>query len=129
VLPRGRETVLLVEDEDAVRALSRHILQGCGYHVLEARDGIEAVRTAEEHPGPIDVLVTDVVMPRMGGRDVAAHATAARPALKVLFLSGYTDDAIMRHGVREADVAFLHKPYSPGALAAKVRAVLDHAAP
>jgi two-component system, cell cycle sensor histidine kinase and response regulator CckA len=124
-LPAGSETLLLVEDDDGVRALTRHILRGCGYTVLEAHDGIEAIRLAGEHTGRIDLVVTDVVLPRMGGREVAERLSALRPGIKVLFLSGYTDDAVVRHGILEAQVAFLQKPFTPGSLAAKVREVLD----
>jgi PAS domain S-box-containing protein len=125
VPPRGEETVLLAEDEDAVRALVRHVLQGCGYTVLEGRDGAEALRVARRHQGPIALLVTDVVMPRLSGREVAERLTAMYPGLKVLFLSGYTDDAVMRHGIQEAEVHFLQKPFSPAALVRKVREVLE----
>ena len=124
-LPRGTETILLVEDEDAVRALARHVLTSCGYVVLEAADGREAVRLAEQHHGRIDLVVSDVVMPYLGGRQLVERLAAVRPGLKVLFLSGYTDDAVVRHGVREAEYAFLQKPFSPTALAQKVRDVLD----
>jgi PAS domain S-box-containing protein len=124
-MPRGGETVLLVEDEDGVRSLTRHILKGCGYAILEARDGVEALRVAEQHPGRIDLLVTDVVLPRMGGRAVAERLATLHPGVKVLFVSGYTDDAVVRHGILEAEVAFLQKPFSPAALAVKVREVLD----
>ncbi len=124
-LPRGSETVLLVEDEDAVRALARHVLAFCGYTVLEAADGREAVRVAEQHAGRIDLVASDVVMPYLGGRQLVERVAATRPGIKVLFLSGYTDDAVVRHGVLEAEYAFLQKPFTPTALAQKVREVLD----
>ncbi|MBN9522360.1 PAS domain S-box protein [bacterium] len=123
--PGGRETVLLVEDEEAVRELAARVLRTKGYHVVEAADGAAALATAARHPGPIDLLVTDVVMPRLGGRELAARLAETRPGLRVLYLSGYTDDAVVRHGVTEAQVAFLQKPFGPDALAGKVREVLD----
>jgi CheY-like chemotaxis protein len=123
-LPRGHETVLLVEDEDAVRALTRHVLRRCGYTVLEARDGAEALDLAGRHAGRVDLLLTDVVMPVLGGRELAQRLAGLRPELKVLFLSGYTDDAVVRHGVREAETAFLQKPFTPSSLALKLREVL-----
>jgi CheY-like chemotaxis protein len=124
-LPRGTETVLLAEDEGALRALARHVLEGCGYTVREAADGREALAAAAGHAGPIHLLVSDVVMPHLGGRELAERLTAARPGCKVLFLSGYTDDAVVHHGVRAAEFAFLQKPFTPAALARKVREVLD----
>jgi two-component system cell cycle sensor histidine kinase/response regulator CckA len=123
--PRGTETVLLVEDEKAVRTLTGYVLADCGYRVLEAADGDEALRVAQGHVGLIDLLVTDVVMPGVGGRRLAERLAATRPGTKVLFVSGYTDDAIVRHGVREDQVHFLQKPFTPLALARKVREVLD----
>jgi two-component system cell cycle sensor histidine kinase/response regulator CckA len=123
--PGGRETVLLVEDEAAVRALVRVVLREGGYTVLEARHGVEALRLAEQHTGPIHLLLSDVVMPELGGRELADRLAALRPGLKILYLSGYTDDAVLRHGVQEAEAALLQKPFTPDALALKVREVLD----
>jgi two-component system cell cycle sensor histidine kinase/response regulator CckA len=126
-IPSGTETILIVEDEQGVRALTRAALQSNGYTLLEAADGEEAVRFGERHPGPIHLLVSDVVMPRMGGRQLAERLAALRPEMRVMFVSGYTDDAVVRHGVRQEEVAFLQKPFSPDALRRKVRAVLDAA--
>jgi PAS domain S-box-containing protein len=123
--PHGRETVLVVEDGDAVRAITRQMLQMAGYRVLEASDGAEATRLVEAFAEPIHLLVTDVIMPHMGGRQLAGHLVKLRPELKVLFFSGYMDDAIVRHGILQAEVAFLHKPFTLTALANKVREVLD----
>jgi len=121
----GTETVLLVEDEDLVRTIARQGLDRHGYRVLEARGGEEAIRLAAEHAGPIHLLVTDVVMPGLGGRQVADAVRGLHPALRILYMSGYTDDAIVRAGIVEAEDAFLHKPFTAVALARKVRAVLD----
>ncbi|MDY3557942.1 GAF domain-containing protein [Gemmata sp. JC673] len=122
---RGSETVLLAEDEDGLRRLAKMVLQRAGYTVLEARHGGEALHLCERHDGPIHLLATDVVMPSMGGRQAAERLRVLRPEMRVLFLSGYTDDTVVRHGVLEADVAFLQKPFSPDALVQKVREVLD----
>lgn len=123
-MPHGDETILLVEDEAGVRALTQHVLQTCGYKVLEAAHGGEAIRIAEKHAGSIDLLITDVVMPGIGGRLVAERVVALKPGTKVLYLSGYTDDAVVRHGVLQSEAAFLQKPFTPSLLAVKVRKVL-----
>ena len=123
---RGTETILLVEDEDGVRGLAFLVLQTHGYKVLAARDGKDAMRAVAKHQGPIELLVTDVVMPGMGGREVAEALQPRFPEMKVLYTSGYTDDAVVRHGILQAESAFLQKPYSPQSLAKKVRQVLDH---
>jgi len=124
-LPQGTETALLVEDEPEVRWLVRDMLQRLGYTVLEARHGIEAQVLSIQHQGPIHLLITDVVMPQMSGREIAERLTSEHPETKVLYMSGYTDDAVVRHGVLTADIAFLQKPFTPEALARKVREVLD----
>jgi PAS domain S-box-containing protein len=123
--PGGTETVLLVEDEDMVRELVVEVLETEGYTVFSARRGAEALRLCAEQIMPINLLITDVVMPEMSGRELAEHLTARHPEIKVLFISGYTDDAIFRHGVQESNVAFLQKPFTTSELAAKVRSVLD----
>jgi two-component system cell cycle sensor histidine kinase/response regulator CckA len=121
----GSETVLLVEDEDAVRALARVVLQGRGYTVLEAADGEEAMLLAAEHKGVIHLLVSDVVMPRMSGPQLAGLLSRERPDLRVLFVSGYTDEAMLHLGGLRSDVNILQKPFDPVSLARRVREVLD----
>ncbi|HXI29582.1 MAG TPA: ATP-binding protein, partial [Vicinamibacterales bacterium] len=123
----GWETVLLVEDEDAVRALAREVLRRHGYVVLEARHGVDALRVAERHPDDIHLMVTDLVMPHMGGRDLGERLQQARPKMKVLFMSGYTDHAVMHRDLTPG-TAFLQKPFTPEAFARKVRSVLDQQA-
>jgi PAS domain S-box-containing protein len=125
IAPHGRETILLVEDEEAVRKISTLILQSFDYNVLEAENGKEAIRLCEEYAQPIHLLITDVVMPEMGGRQVAERLAACKQGIKILFLSGYTDDAVVRHGILKAEVAFLQKPFTSTGLAKKVRQVLD----
>jgi PAS domain S-box-containing protein len=125
-LPRGTETLLVVEDDSAVRHLARGILEAQGYAVLSASNGRDALHVAREHKGaPIRLVVTDVIMPLMGGKVMAEWLKVTYPDLKILFTSGYTDDAISKHGVLEPGVAFLSKPYTPATLAHKVRAMLD----
>jgi PAS domain S-box-containing protein len=121
----GSETILLVEDDEVVRALAARILQECGYKVLESENPEDALQVGERQKEPIDLLLTDVVLPGMSGRKVAEHLAFLRPGMKVLYMSGYTDDTIVRHGVLEADTFFLQKPFTPIALARKVREVLD----
>ncbi len=120
----GSETVLLVEDEESVRELVRETLKARGYTVIEASDGISGMRVAEGYPGKIEILITDVVMPGMSGRELAKRITAARPTIKVLYLSGYTEDAIIHEGALEPGTAFLQKPFTLQVLARKVREVL-----
>ncbi|MFZ1061728.1 MAG: GAF domain-containing protein [Candidatus Rokuibacteriota bacterium] len=124
---RGSETVLLVEDEDELRSVAREMLEMYGYTVLEADHPDEALLKAERHSGPIHVLVTDVVMPKMSGRDLARRLVPLRPEMRVLYISGYTDEAIVHHGVLDSGTAFLEKPFNPDELARKVREVLDRA--
>jgi PAS domain S-box-containing protein len=121
---RGSETVLLVEDDEMVRALTRRLLEARGHTVLLASRGDEALELLARHPGVVDLLVTDVVMPGMSGREVAQRAATLRPGIKVLYLSGYTAEAIVRHGVLESGIAFLQKPFTADTLARKVREVL-----
>ena len=122
---RGTETILFVEDEQSVRDLVREFLGATGYCVLEAADGAQALRVAETHPGPIHLLVTDVVMPHLSGPELASKLAPNRPEMKVLFISGYTDDTVFRHGVLEGGVAFLQKPFNLKALAQRIREVLS----
>lgn len=126
LLPHGSGTVLLVEDEEGVRSLGGLALRSTGYTVLEARDGEEALGVLQREAQPIDLLVTDVVMPKISGRQLADCVALAHPSLKVLYMSGYTDDTVVQHGVREAGLAFLQKPFTPSVLARKVHEVLGH---
>jgi CheY-like chemotaxis protein len=117
--------VLVVEDEPVVRDLAAKILRQRGYTVLAAEGGPAALQLAKDHPGTIHLLLTDVVMPEMGGPEVAQRLRAARPGTRVLYMSGYTDDAILKHGALDASTPFLQKPFTPWGLAARVRDVLD----
>ena len=127
-LARGSETILLVEDDEEVRALARETLDGHGYAVIPAAAPAEALRLAGSHSGPIHLLVTDVVMPQLSGRGLAEQLTPDHRDLRVLYMSGYAGDAVVRHGVLEEGTAFLQKPFTPDALLRKVREVLDQAA-
>jgi PAS domain S-box-containing protein len=122
---RGEETLLLAEDEPGVRALARDVLRQHGYQVLEAMDVHDALRICREHPEPIDLLLTDVVMPVMSGRELAERVAEIRPEIKVLYMSGYTDNIVVSHGVTSIDKEFLQKPFTPRSLARKVRESLD----
>ncbi len=123
--PRGTETILLVEDESIVRGLARHVLEEFGYTVLAAGNSDEALSLCAKYQGPIHLLLTDVVLPGLGGRQVAEQVIALYPQIKVLYMSGYTDDTVVRHGILHKQVNFLQKPFSPTELAQKVRQVLN----
>ena len=122
--PAGRQTILLVEDDRLLRELTRDLLQASGYIVLEASSGADALEVIRRHEGTIDLLLIDVVLPGMNGRELAARVGQALPGVKVLYTSGYANDAILRHGVLDDDSLFLSKPYSPTELREKVREVL-----
>jgi len=122
---KGTETVLLAEDDSSVRAAISSMLSDQGYNVLEATNGVEALRVAEETDGPIHLLLTDVVMPVMGGKDLADQIRILYPDTRVLFASGYTGDDIIRHGILESETDFVQKPLTPTTLFGKVREVLD----
>jgi two-component system, cell cycle sensor histidine kinase and response regulator CckA len=128
-IPYGSETILLVEDEDILRALTRQVLRLGGYTVLEATSAAMAMQISAAHAGPIHLLATDVVMPGTGGRQLAEQLRALRPELRVLYLSGYTDNAVMHHGTPPEEIHFLQKPFTTSALARKVREVLDAPVP
>ncbi|MBT9438751.1 MAG: response regulator, partial [Desulfobacterales bacterium] len=121
----GSETVLIVEDNDSLRNFAQKILHIYGYRTLNAENGEDALRVCKEHDGRIDLMITDVVMPKMGGREAAKRLQPLYPQMKVIYMSGYTDNAIVHHGVLEPGLNFLEKPFTPEGLARKVREVLD----
>jgi len=126
ILPGGSETLLLVEDDPALSRLACGVLQKLGYSVLMANNGQDGLKMASQNPGnPISLVITDVIMPQMGGKAMAEWLKSFQPDMKILFTSGYTDDALAHHGMLESGVSFLPKPYTPGILARKVREMLD----
>ena len=124
-LSRGSETILLAEDEEAVRSFARGLLESRGYEVLEAKGAHEALEVGERHKKHIHLLLTDVVMPQMSGPELVKHLAPLHPETKVLYMSGYTDHAVVHHGLLDPSTAFLQKPFTPDALARKLREVLD----
>jgi nitrogen-specific signal transduction histidine kinase/ActR/RegA family two-component response regulator len=124
-LPRGNETILIVEDEEEVRKLAGKILERQGYRILEASQGDDALRISEKHGVPIDLILVDVIMPGMSGSELAKHLKSPHPKMKVLYMSGHTDDAILHHGVLEKGVNYIQKPFTMDRLARKVREALD----
>jgi CheY-like chemotaxis protein len=123
---RGSETVLLIEDEASVRRLAATALRSCGYIVHEAGDGVAALQLISSDHGPkFDLIVSDMIMPRMGGKELLEHVQLKLPGIKVLLVSGYTDDALVDRGALGPGIAFLEKPFSPKQLAQRVREVLD----
>jgi two-component system cell cycle sensor histidine kinase/response regulator CckA len=124
---QGTQTILLTEDEEIVRNLAREVLEMYGYEVLEAASGESALRICEQSEKPIHMLLTDVIMPEMSGRELAEKLSQIQPGMKILYMSGYTDNAIARHGILDAEIPFLEKPFTPDALAKKVSEVLNSA--
>jgi two-component system cell cycle sensor histidine kinase/response regulator CckA len=124
-IARGTETIMVVEDDESVRELVRLILEGNGYRVHAVGDPSDAARVCREVPAGVDLLLTDVVMPQVSGRELAECLAADNPGLRVLFMSGYSDEAVYRHGVLSPDAAFIEKPFTERTLTRKVREVLD----
>ena len=124
-VPKGSETLLIVEDEDAVRMPAAEFLRACGYTVLEARDGQHAIDVAKQYDGTIHLMVTDVVMPQMGGGPAALEISLRRPGLKVLYISGYANPTLLRHGICDGEPLFLQKPFTLRTLAQKVHQALS----
>ncbi len=123
--PRGSETILLVEDEDALRNLARRVLEINGYRVIEASNGQEAIEVCEQQTGQIDLVVTDIIMPKMGGVELVNHMKTSCPGIKILFITGYTDNTLIHNGNLEQGFTLLQKPFSPDSLVRKVREVLN----
>jgi two-component system, cell cycle sensor histidine kinase and response regulator CckA len=121
----GRQTIVLVEDEEPVRTIVRRTLESRGYHVIAAADGEEALELCMAHEGPIDLLVTDIVMPGLSGREVAERIETLRPGTRTLFMSGYTADEIIRRGIMTEAIAFIEKPFAPSQLVARIRETLE----
>jgi CheY-like chemotaxis protein len=122
---RGSETILVIEDEDVVRSLACRGLRDHGYMVLEATNGSEALDYIRAHPGTVDLIVSDVVMPEMGGRELGQNVALFEPELPILYMSGYTGEDVVQRGLLDPGVPFQQKPFTPGTLAMKVRAMLD----
>ena len=125
MIRRGSETLLLVEDDEMVRRLVRETLEREGYKLLEASDPVDARQICQTYPNKIDLMITDVVMPKLSGRELADQVVGIRPHMKVLYMSGYTDSAVVNSGVLDTQMAFLQKPFTPTVLAHKVRDVLE----
>ena len=126
--PPATETVLVVENESAIRTLVQIALERHGYTVLAAESGADALKISENHPGSIDLLITDVIIPDMNGPEISRQLALSRPRVSTLFMSGYMDDALTDHGLRVGHVDFIEKPFSPRVLAQRVREILDRAA-
>lgn len=124
-ISEGTETILLVEDDETVRKCVNEVLGRDGYRLLEAPNGVAALSICAQYEEPIHLLLTDVVMPEMSGRELAGRLASQRPDTKVLYMSGYTDDVIVHHGVLDEGMAFIQKPFAADVLARKVREVLD----